>query len=109
MLESDRLAAVIAKIRADGIESSALVTKDFGRIERVDLDLGSTVLTVCPEMLKALKVAALALPIADLILDKLESRGLAKIRDWKNGRKDRLKAYGIPLFRNEIHLQKAVV
>jgi len=90
VLEADRLTAVVAEVRADRVKGAAVLTKDFGRVERIDLDLGRAVLTVRTEVLEALQVSALALPVTDLILDVLERRGLAKIRYRKDRSKYRL-------------------
>ena len=79
VLEADRLTAVVAEIWADGVERAAIVTEHFGRVERIDLDLGRAVLTVRTQMLKTLEITALTLPVADLILDILEHRRLTKI------------------------------
>jgi hypothetical protein len=109
VLKADRFAAIVAEVRANGIKGAAVVTEHFGRIERIDLYLGTTVLTICAQMLEALEVTALALPITYLILDILERSSLAKIRNRKDRGKDRLQTHIVPLFRNKVHLQKAVV
>ena len=109
MLEADRLTAVVAEIRANGVERSAVVTKHFGRIERIDLDLGTAVLTICTQMLEALEVSAFALPVADLVLDIFERRRLAKIRYRKDRRKHRLQTDVIAFLRDQVHLQEPVV
>ena len=109
VLQTDRLAAVVAEIRANGVERAAVVTKHLGRVERIDLDLGAAVLTVCPQVFEALEVSALALPVADLVLDKFERRCLAKIRNRKDRLKYRLQPDVVALLRDQVHLQKAVV
>lgn len=60
-------------------------------------------------MLEALEVAALALPVSDLILDILERCGLAKVRDRKDRSENRLKPDVVALFRDQVHLQEPVV
>jgi hypothetical protein len=79
VFEADRLAAVVAERRADGIKGSAILAENLGRVERVHLDLRRAVLAICSQVLQAFEVAALALPVADLVLDVLERRRLAKI------------------------------
>src|SRR5439155_1760028 len=71
VLETDRFAAIVTKIRPDSVECTAVVAEYFSGIERIDLDLGTAILTVCPEMFETLEVAALTLPVADLIFNKL--------------------------------------
>jgi hypothetical protein len=48
MLQADWLATVRAEFRTNGIKRSAVVTKDLSGVERIDLDLGTAVLTICP-------------------------------------------------------------
>lgn len=109
MLQADRFAAVVAEIRANCVKCAAIFTEDFGRIERIHLDLRTTVFTICPEMLEAFEVTALTLPVADLILNVLKRRGLAEIRDREDRGKYRLETDVIALFRDQIHLQESVV
>src|SRR5262249_48906080 len=71
--------------------------------------LGTAVFTVCPEMLESLEVAAFTLPVSDLVLDEFEGRSFAEIRNREYRLKYRLQTDVIPLFRNEVHLQKAVI
>jgi hypothetical protein len=109
MLEADRLAAVITKIRTNYVKRAAVIAQDFGRVERVYLDLGTTILAVSTEMLETLKIPALTLPVADLVFDIFKSRRLAKIRDWEYRCKYRLEAYVVTFFRDQVHLQKPVI
>ena len=60
-------------------------------------------------MLEALEVAALTLPVADLVLDILERGGLTEIRDREDRREYGLQADVVTLLRNQVHLEKAVV
>jgi hypothetical protein len=85
VLEADWFAAVITKIGPDRVEGAAVVTQHLGRIEGINLDLRGAVLTIGAEMLEALEIAALALPVAYLILDVLEGRGLTKIGNREDG------------------------
>jgi len=109
VLEANRLTAVVAEIWTHRVERAAVVTEHFGRVERIDFDLGRAILTVGTQVLEALEVAALTLPVADLILDIFERRRFAKIRNREDRRKHRLKADVIALLRDEVHLQKPVI
>ena len=60
-------------------------------------------------MLEPLEVAALALPVSDLILDIFERCRLAKIRDREDRRENGLKSDVVALFRDQVHLQEPVV
>jgi len=109
VFEANRFTAVVAEIWPHGIKGAAIVTEHLCRIEWVDLDLGTAVLTICTQVLEALKVAALALPIADLVLNKFQRCCLTKVGYREDRCKDRLQAGLIALFRNKVHLKKAVI
>jgi hypothetical protein len=64
---------------------------------------------VRPQVIETFKPSALTLPIANLILDKIERGGAAKIRDWKDRLEDGLQSRVLAFLRQEIHLQKTVV
>ena len=109
VLEANRLAAVVAEIGPNGIECSAVITEHFCRVERVDLDLGSAVFAVRPKMFETLEVAALALPVTDLILDEFESGRFTKVRNREDRRKYRLESDVVALLRDQVHLQEPIV
>src|SRR5688572_11312203 len=109
MLEADRFTTVIAKVRPDRIERAAIITEHLGGIERIYLYLCTAVLTVCAEVLEALKVPALTLPVADLILDVLKSRRFSKIGNRKDRGKYRLQPDEITFLRDQVHLQEPVI
>ena len=54
-------------------------------------------------------MAALALPVADRVVDEIELRQPAKILDRKHGREDGLQAGVFPLARQQIHLQEPLI
>ena len=60
-------------------------------------------------MVQALQVAALALPVADRVVDEFELRQSAKILDRKHRREHGLQTAIIALARQQIHLQKALI
>ena len=71
MLEADRLAAVVAELRAHGVERSAVVAERFARNERVNLNGRAAVLTVGAKIIKPFEPSALALPVAYLKLHEV--------------------------------------
>lgn len=71
VFEAYRFAAIVTQRRPDRVERPAVSAEDLGRIERIDLDLRRAVLTIGSEVLEALEVAALTLPVAYLVLDEL--------------------------------------
>ena len=60
-------------------------------------------------MVQPLEVAALALPVADGELDKVELRNVAEVADREDRLKYRLQAGIIAFARQRVHLQEAVV
>jgi hypothetical protein len=85
------------------------VAERFTRRQRIYLDSRTAVFAVSAQVVKTLEAAALALPVADLILDKIECCRAAEIRDGKDGLKDGLETSVLTLFRQEIHLQETVI
>ena len=59
--------------------------------------------------MQAAQMAALALPVADRVVDEIQLRQSAKILDRENGREHGLQARVFPLARQQIHLQEALV
>ena len=109
VLKANRLAAIWAKLRPHRVESAANVTERFSRTQRIDFDTGAAVLARGAQILQPFEVAALALPITDLILDEIQGRRFAEIRNRKNRLEHRLKTSVDTFFRQQIHLQKPIV
>ena len=109
VLKANRLAAIWAKLRPHRVESTANVTERFTRTQRIDFDTGAAVLARGAQILQPFEVAAFALPIADMVFDKVERCRLAKIRDRKHRLKDCLQPDAPALFRERIHLQESVI
>src|SRR4051794_16338062 len=59
--------------------------------------------------MQSLEVTALALPIADCVIDEFKLRDVPEVRNWKYGLEYRLQTRVISLARQLVHLQKAVV
>jgi hypothetical protein len=60
-------------------------------------------------VVETLEAAALAFPIADRIVDEIQLRDAAKIRNRKNGIEDGLQSRVLPFRGKQIHLQKSLV
>ena len=60
-------------------------------------------------MVQPLQVAALALPVADGVLDKVELRDVAEVGDGEDRLKYRLQAGVVAFAGQGIHLQEAVI
>src|SRR5258708_1131033 len=109
VLEAYRLAAVVAEIWPDRVEGPAIIAKHFGRVERIDLDFGRAILTICTEMVEGVEISGFTVPVADLVLDIFQGRGFAKIRDRKDRRKNGLEPDIIPFLRDQVHLEKTII
>jgi hypothetical protein len=59
--------------------------------------------------MKSLQIPALALPVADSVVHKIELRQAAEVCDGKDRRKYRLQTGVIPFLREKMHLQKTAV
>src|SRR5262249_35104801 len=61
------------------------------------------------EMVQAGELAALALPVADRILDELERRVLAEVGNREHRLEDRLQARVLTFVRQPVHLQEPLI
>src|SRR5216683_2586712 len=109
VFQAYRLSAIRAELGTDRIESAANVTERFAGTQRIDFDTGAAMLTGRAQIFQSFQIAAFALPVADVILDKVERGRLAKVRDRKDRLKDRLQPGALSLLRQQVHLQKAVI
>jgi hypothetical protein len=73
-------------------------------------DNGSAAMTASgAQMVQALQVAALALPIPDSVVHEFELRHFAEILDGKNGSEDGLKTAIVAFAGQQVHLQEALI
>jgi hypothetical protein len=86
-----------------------MVTEDVARVEGVGADGGAATAAGGAEVVQAFEVAALALPVADRIIDELEITHAAEIADGKYAVKDGLETDILTLIGEEIHLQEPLV
>ena len=110
-LQADRVAALVAEGDDVLVEGAALVAKHVARVERIGADGGAAIRVrqVGAQVMQTLQVAALALPVADRIIDKLELADAAEIGDRKDGFEDSLQTDVVALVRQQVHLQEALV
>src|SRR5882724_180439 len=108
-LQVDRVAADVALGDPVLVDETALGAGDRLLVRMVGHDLRAAVGAGHPQIFQALQLSALALPVADRVLDEVERAGLPEVREGEDAREDRLQALVRPLFRQEIHLQKALV
>ena len=90
VLESDRLAAVVAERGPDGVERAAVVAQGLAGRERVNLDERAAILAVGSEVAQSFETTALALPVADVELDEVKLRGLPEVGDREDRAEDGL-------------------
>ena len=108
-LQSDRVAALVTKIGCIGVVRAALGAEHVAQVERIGLTVAAAIAAGGAQVVQPLEVAALALPVADGVLDEVQLRDVAEVGDGKDRLKYRLQAGIIAFARQRIHLQKAVV
>ena len=85
-LQADGIAALVAEVGGVGVVSAALGAKHFAGMERIGDHGGAAVAAGGPQVVQPLEVAALALPVADGIVDELQPGDIAEIlignTDW---------------------------
>ena len=108
-LQANRVAALVAEIRRVRVVGAALAAEHVAGMERIGNDGVAAILASGAQVMQALQVAALALPVADGVVHKLQLRDVAEIRDRKHRLKNRLQAAVVALAGQTIHLQEAIV
>src|SRR5208283_5462154 len=96
------LGHVVLQLQADWI---AALVAEVGRIRVVR----AAVVASGTEVVQAFQVSALALPVADGVVDELELRDVAEVGNRKHRLKHRLQSAIFALARQLVHLQKAFV
>ena len=71
-LQSYGVAALVAEVGRVGVVGAALAAQNFAGMKRIGDDGGSAILTSGPEVVQALEVAALALPVTNGVIHKLK-------------------------------------
>ena len=108
-LERHGVAALVTERHHVFVEGSALGAKDFAHLEGIGNHRVAAVLAGAAQVVQTLQASALALPIADGVIHKVQLRDAAKIRDGEDGIKDGLQPHILPLRGQKIHLQEALV
>src|SRR4029078_4114797 len=78
-------------------------------VERVGDDGVAAILTSGTQVMEALEVSALALPVADRVVHELEFADVAEIGDREDRAEHRLQADVVTLAGELVHLQEAIV
>ena len=102
MEEGDNVAAGVIRL-------PATLAQHFAIAVRVGHERRAALAARLAQVVQPGELAALALPVADRILDELERRVLAEVADREDGLEDRLQARVLALARQTVHLQEALV
>jgi hypothetical protein len=108
-LHPDRVAADVADVAAGLVLHAAARAEHVVVAQRIGNEGRAAVLARLAQVVQAGELAALALPVADRILDELERRILPEIADREDGLEDRLQARVLALGGQTIHLQEPLV
>src|ERR1700722_3057104 len=108
-LERDRIAALVAERGRVLIERAALRAQHVARLIRVCDNGCAAIPAGGAQVVQAAQMAALALPVADSVVDEIELRKSAKILDRKYRREYGLQTGILTLARQQIHLQEALI
>src|SRR5579859_2783076 len=108
-LQAHRVAAFVAEVRRVGVVGSALLAEHVAGVERIGDHRVAAVAAGGAQVMQALQVAALALPVADREIDEGQLGDVAEIGDGENGLKHGLEPAVVALARQFVHLQEAVI
>src|SRR5262249_37372970 len=108
-LEADGVAADVADVAASLVRLPAARAEDLAVAVGIGYERGAARAARLAQVVQALQLAALALPVADRILDELERRVLAEVADREDRLEDRLQTRILALARQTVHLQETLV
>ncbi len=110
-LQADGIAAAVAKGDDVLVERSAAMAEHVPQVERIGLDGRSArgIAAGRPQVVQAFQVSALALPVADRVIDKFELAQAAKIGDRENALKNALETGVVALAGEQVHLQEPLI
>ena len=108
-LKVHRVAADVAERHAVGVLRAAPRAGDGLLVGVCSDDPRAARTAVHPEVLQPLQAPALALPVPDRVPHELQLAGAAEVGEREDVREDGLEAGVLALFRQKVHLQKALV
>ncbi len=108
-LQADRIAALVTEVGNVLVVRSALVAEHITWKERISDYHGAAMRAGGTQVMETLEVAALALPVADGVVDEVQLRNAAEVSNGENRNKHRLQPRVITLVGQLIHLQKALI
>ena len=108
-LQTHRVTALGAEVRRVLVVRAAELAQHIAGMERVGDHHVSAGDAGRPQMIQPLQVAAVALPVADRVIHKLQFGDVAEICNRKHGGKHRLQAVVLALLRQLVHLQEPLI
>src|SRR6185369_812574 len=108
-LEADGVAADVADVAVGLVRLAAARTEHLTVAVGVGNQGRAAGAARLAQVMQPLQLAALALPVADRILDELERRVLAEVADREHRLEDRLETRVLALARQTVHLQETLV
>src|SRR6185369_2496029 len=108
-LEADGVAADVTDVAARLVALAAARTQDLAVAVGVGNQGRAARAARFAQVMQPLQLAALALPVADGVLDELEGRVLAEVADRKDRLEHRLETRVLALARQTVHLQETLV
>ena len=108
-LEADGIAAVVAKPGRIPVVGSAFGTDDVVDRERVGHDVRPAGLALDSQVLQSLELTALAFPVADRVVHKLQRGDPSKVADGKHGIEHGLQTGILTFIGQQAHLKKSFV
>src|SRR5207248_3938390 len=106
---ADRVAADVAHVAARLVRLAAARAQDLAVAVRVGDERRPAAAARLAQVVQALELAALALPVPDRVLDELERRVLPEVADREDRLEHRLQPGVLALARQPVHLQEALV
>src|SRR5208282_3201667 len=108
-LQRHRVAALVAEGGRVAVEGAALRADHVAGLVRVGDHGGAAGAAGGPQVMQAPQVSALALPVADGVVHEVELREPAEILDGEHRAEHGLQPGVLPLARQQVHLQEALV
>src|SRR5207248_9593597 len=108
-LQADGVAADVTDVTARLVRLAAARAQHLAIAVRIGNQRRAAVAARLAQVVQPLQLAALALPVADRILDELERRVLAEVADREDRLEHRLETRVLALARQTVHLQEALV
>src|SRR6202158_3301623 len=108
-LEADGVAADVADVAAGLVRLAAARAENLAVAVGIGNQGGAAGAARLAQVVQPLELAALALPVADGVLDELEGRVLAEVADREDRLEHRLQTRVLAFARQTVHLQEALV